>query len=149
MLFNNAQSALCTWGLHMSSVDSISLRWRFPSSVESVVGNPSILRGDSLPEFGKFKLCFFELSVIIFSQVFSNRLWLNPQMWDLRVTGLPWWLIGRVCLQCRRPRFNPWIRKILWRRKWQPTPVFLPGKSHGERSLMVYGPWGHIQSDEA
>ena len=34
-----------------------------------------------------------------------------------------------------RHRFNPWVRKILWRRKWQPTPVFLPGKCHGQRSL--------------
>ena len=40
--------------------------------------------------------------------------------------------------QCRRPRFNPWIRKIPWRRKKQPTPVFLPGKSHGQRGLAGY-----------
>ena len=40
--------------------------------------------------------------------------------------------------QCR----NPWVRKILLRRKWQPTPVFLPRKSHGERSLADYSPWG-------
>ena len=36
-----------------------------------------------------------------------------------------------VCPQCRRPRFNPWVGKIPWRRKWQPTPVFLPGKIPG------------------
>ena len=36
--------------------------------------------------------------------------------------------------------FNPWVRKISWRRKWQPTPVFLPGKSHGQRSLAGYSP---------
>ena len=35
----------------------------------------------------------------------------------------------------RRPRFDPWIGKIPWRRKWQPTAVFLPGESHGQRSL--------------
>ena len=39
-----------------------------------------------------------------------------------------WWL-RRICLQCRRPGFNLWVGKILWRRKWQPTPVFLPGES--------------------
>ena len=39
------------------------------------------------------------------------------------------------------------IRKILWRRKWQPTPVFLPGESHGQRSLVGYSPWGHKESD--
>ena len=43
--------------------------------------------------------------------------------------------------------FNPWIGKIPWRREWQPTPVFLPGKSHGQRSLVGYGPWGLEQSD--
>ena len=37
--------------------------------------------------------------------------------------------------QCRRHRFDPWIRKISWRRNWQPTPVFLPGKCHGQRKL--------------
>ena len=42
--------------------------------------------------------------------------------------------------QCRRHRFNPWVRKILRRRKWQPTPVFLPGKCHGQRSLAGYSP---------
>ena len=38
--------------------------------------------------------------------------------------------------------FDPWIGKVPWRRKWQPTPVFLPGKSHGQRSLAGYSPWG-------
>ena len=47
------------------------------------------------------------------------------------------------CLLCRKCRFNPWVRKIPWRRKWQPTPVFLPGKSHGQRNLAGYSPWGH------
>ena len=42
----------------------------------------------------------------------------------------------------RRPWFDPWVGKISWRRKWQPTPVFLPGKSHGWRSLVGYSPWG-------
>ena len=46
-----------------------------------------------------------------------------------------------VGLRCRRRRFDPWIRKTPWRRKWQPIPVFLPGKSHGQRSLEGYSPW--------
>ena len=45
-------------------------------------------------------------------------------------------------LQCRIPGFNPWVEKIPWRRKWQPTPVLLPEKSHGQRSLRGYSPWG-------
>jgi len=49
---------------------------------------------------------------------------------------------GRVCLQCRRPRFDPWVRKIPWRRKWQSTAVFLPGEFHGQRRLVSYSPWG-------
>ena len=53
------------------------------------------------------------------------------------------------CLQCRRPRFNPWVGKILWRRKWEPTPVPLPGKFHGQRSLVGYSPWGCKESDKA
>jgi len=37
---------------------------------------------------------------------------------------------------------NPWVGKILWRREWQPTPVFLPGEFHGQRSLVGYNSWG-------
>ena len=44
--------------------------------------------------------------------------------------------------QGRRCSFDPWVGKIAWRRKWQPTPVFLPGKFHGQRSLVGYSPWG-------
>ena len=61
---------------------------------------------------------------------------------------LPWWLRRQsVWLQCRRPRFDPWGGKILWRRKWQSTPILLPGKSHGQRSLVGYSPWGRKESD--
>ena len=50
-----------------------------------------------------------------------------------------WW---RVCLQCGRLGFDPWVGMIPWRRKWQPTPVFLSGKFHGWKSLVGYSPWG-------
>ena len=52
----------------------------------------------------------------------------------------------RICLQCRRPRFDPRVGKIPWRRKWQPTPVSLPGKSHGHRNLVDCSPWGRKES---
>ena len=52
-----------------------------------------------------------------------------------------------VCLQCGRPRFDPWVRKIPWRRKWQPTPVRFPGKLHGWRSLVGHSPWSCKESD--
>ena len=62
---------------------------------------------------------------------------------------------NRVCyvaqmvkyLQCWRLRFDPWVWKIPWRRKWQPTPVLSPGKSHGQRSLVGYSPWSCKESD--
>ena len=58
--------------------------------------------------------------------------------------GLPWWLSGIDSTgQYRRCRFDPWVRKIPWSRKWQATLVFLPKKSHGQRSLSDYSPWGH------
>ena len=54
-----------------------------------------------------------------------------------------------IC-QCKRPerrRFQPWVQKIPWRREWLPTPVFLPGESHGQRSLAGYSPRGCKESD--
>ena len=54
-----------------------------------------------------------------------------------------------IC-QCRRHKrhgFDPWVGKILWSRKWQPAPAFLPGESHGQRSLVSYSPWGCKESD--
>ena len=80
---------------------------------------------------------------------------LIPNSWcTLPTFWLPWWLNGwRICVQCRRCRrrgLDPWVGKIPWRRKWQPTPVLLPGKSHGRRSLVGYSPWvGHDWSDLA
>ena len=60
----------------------------------------------------------------------------------------PWWLRwSSIGLQCERPRLNPWVGKISWRRKWQATPVFLPGESHGQRSLTGYSSWGCKELD--
>ena len=58
------------------------------------------------------------------------------------------WL--RIRLQCRglrRHRFNPWVGKMPWRRRWQPTPAFLPGESHGQRSLAGYSLWVRKELD--
>ena len=66
-------------------------------------------------------------------------------------TGLPRWLSGKEsacqCRRHRRPGFDPWIGKIPWRRKWQPTPVFTPGKSNGQRSLVGYSQGNGKESD--
>ena len=55
-----------------------------------------------------------------------------------------------IC-QCRRHKkleFNPWVRNIPWKRKWQPTPIYLPGKSHGQRRLVDYSQWAGSELDK-
>ena len=60
-----------------------------------------------------------------------------------RDLGLPKWLSSKEsACQCRTPGFHPWVKKTPWRKKYQPTPVFLPGKSHRQRSLVGYRSWG-------
>ena len=51
------------------------------------------------------------------------------------------------CQGLKRCQFDPWVRKIPWRRKWQPNPAFLPGKSHRQESLAGYSPWNREESD--
>ena len=66
----------------------------------------------------------------------------------LEYMGLPRWLNGKEsACQHRRHRFNHWVRNMPWRRKGQPAPVFLSGKSQGQGSLAGYSPWGHKESD--
>ena len=66
-----------------------------------------------------------------------------------RSWGLPRELIGKEsACQGRRRGFNPWVWKIPWEREWQPTPVFLPGEPHGQRTLVGYRPCGHKESDK-
>ena len=61
--------------------------------------------------------------------------------------GFPSGLGVKNHLQYRRPRLNPLVAKIPWRREQQLTPVFLPGESHGQRSLVGYSLWGHMELD--
>ena len=61
-----------------------------------------------------------------------------------------WHSAKEFTCQCRRHercKFYPWVRKILWGRKWLPTPVFLPGNSHEQRSLVGYSAWSQKESD--
>ena len=71
----------------------------------------------------------------------------NSSFHEVLCSSLAAKTIKSICLQCGRPGFDPWVGRIPWRRKWQPTPVLLPGKSHGWRSLVGYslGSWrvGH------
>ena len=68
-----------------------------------------------------------------------KRIYCCMLLWWLR-----WW---RICLPCRRPGFDLGFRKIPWRSKWQLTPVFVPGESHGQRSLEGHSPWGCKELD--
>ena len=58
-------------------------------------------------------------------------------------------VVKNLPAQCRRRGLDSWVRKIAWRRKWQPTPVLLPRKSHGWRSLVVYSRWERVRHDWA
>ena len=66
----------------------------------------------------------------------------------MHIAGLSWWFSSEesTC-QCRRLGFNPQVKKIPWRRKWQLTLIFLPGKSHGQRSLVGYSRRSHKELD--
>ena len=89
-----------------------------------------------------------------YTQLLGSSFWnrnlitlLNTQ----KLYGLPRWLGGKEsacqCRRCRRHSFDPWVRKTLWSRKGQSTPVFLPGKFHGQWSLVGYTPKGHSELD--
>ena len=75
----------------------------------------------------------------------------NTFYFHIHIYGFPRWLSGKEsackCKSHRRHRFDPTVWTIFWRRAWQWTPVFLPGKSHGQRSLSGYSPWGRKESD--
>ena len=75
------------------------------------------------------------------SMIRVKKLWLEGHIWSVDKESTCQWRRSRRC------RFDPWVEKIPWRRKWQPTPVFLPGKSQGQRSLAGYGSWDHKESD--
>ena len=92
---------------------------------------------------------FMFLPVSVLSQNWENVLVKQVNISQGRL-GLSCWLqlvenpscSARDCLQCKRFWFNPWDGKVPWRRKWQPAAVFLPGKSHGQRSQADSCPWG-------
>ena len=63
--------------------------------------------------------------------------------WPNILQDISWWLSGKESawnIRNERHGFDPWSRKISWRKAWQPTPVLLPGECHGQRSLVDYSP---------
>ena len=95
----------------------------------------------------RFLIC---LLLLFFSQLFvrSHQTAQNEKEWNYTLTihhrGFPGGANGKEptcqCRRYKRCRFDPWVGKIPWRRAWQSTPVFLPGESHGQRSLVGYSP---------
>ena len=91
------------------------------------------------------------LIVLVYCKIYILK---NTSQWldSSRISPLFHVLIkqsSKVSIKCSIliSPFNPWFGKILWRREWQPTQVFWLGKSHGQRNLLDYSPWGHKQSD--
>ena len=89
------------------------------------------------------------LTVVRFSPGTSYSMADHKHIYPNVITHIEMSQVGGAYQQCRRheTRFHPWVEKIPWRRAWQPTPVFLPGESLGQRSLEGYSPWGCKQSD--
>ena len=106
---------------------------------------------------GQGKPSYIYWNVLVSEERFNSKVFCDHQnSWGdihksfmlIKTSGLPWWLRwSRICLQFRRAGFDPRVMKIPWRREWQATPVFLPGESHRQRSLVGYNPWGCKESD--
>ena len=123
---------------------------------------PEALSPDGLKQFSLCFCCCFPKGINLAG---PPPLWqrhlVKPHRAFSGLGSLPWsfsschsslpsecrWLSGKESTsQCRRRKFNPWWRKIPWGRKWQPTTIFLPGKFHGQSSLVGYGPRGSKES---
>ena len=109
-----------------------------------------------IPSFGNYELSYNKYPVAGFCvDISSQLLWINTKEGIARSYGKKIGLQANTSgkeLTCQwrrqtRPRFDPWVRKIPWRMKWQPFPVFLPGESHGQRSLVGYSKQGLEESD--
>ena len=92
----------------------------------------------SLKELIEFSSLYFFSSYLLSELPFSF-------LQHIFLTGLSWWL--RQNLPGMQETWVWFLRKILWRREWLPTAVFLSGESHGQRSLVGYSPWGHKESE--
>ena len=157
------------WGIHivfLTLFRTVCVPWNV--CVEVPTMNVMVFGGGALQTFlvllcftlGQ-TLCFYKLKVrgnpvssksigASFPVAFSHFVSVCHILVHLTVfqRGFPRWRSGRESpCQCRRCRFDPWVGKIPWRRKWQSIPVFFPGKVHGQRSLVGYGQWGWKEPD--
>ena len=102
-------------------------KWEEMKSYHCSHGDNALVTADLSCKEKKFKLLIVNCDSIL-------------KLWASQVT-----LSGKEpdchCRRYKRLQFNPWVGKIPWRRAWQPTPIFLPGELHGQRSLVGYSPW--------
>ena len=100
-----------------------------------------------------FKVCgkMQFLCCVFFFFFWLIHVCINNRKHRLLNRGFPGGISGKEptcqCRRHKRHRFSPWVGKVPWRRKWQPTPVFLPGESHGQKNLVDYSPYSHTELD--
>ena len=90
-------------------------------------------------------LAIIKHSLISVTRCNSLFFFLHQSIWKMRASLVARTVKNLPAMQI--PGFDPWVGKIPWRREWQPTPVFLPGEFHGQRSLAGHSPWGCQESD--
>ena len=98
-----------------------------------------------LPSDNQLLKDYFPFLIHSFFAILESEIWDTHRRFAVCVCLCLYYMY--ICLQYSRPRFNLWPGKIPWKREWQPTPVFLPRKSLGQRSLAGHSPWGHKESD--
>ena len=131
------------WHIECSTLTASSFRiW---NSSAGILSPPLALFVVMLPKAQLTSHCRMSGSRWVTTPLWLSRS-LKPFLYSSSVyfCGLPWWLrckSKQICLKCRRPKFNLWVRKIPWRREWLPTAVFLPGEFHGQIMLAGYSLW--------
>ena len=130
--------------IHFSGMCGASILWRIPCCGHSAHG--WLPRHHQFPFFRPSKSTQFCSGRPLFSLLWSSPavlMQLNPPAASQVVQ---WQRVHLPVQGIKRHRFKPWVRSFPWTKKWLPTPVFLTGKSHGQRNLAGYSPWCHKES---
>ena len=122
--------------------EELSWSWRAPSVT---LGTPQTVGLSSLPGPSNRNRLTGHMPGFWFNHFQALVLWKVPQGSSLLAHMVK--SLSASAGDIKRHNFNPWVGKIPWRRKLQPIPIFLPGDSHGQRSLAGCHPWGHKESD--
>ena len=109
--------------------------------------NMHMVMSDTRPAPGDLQFLKFHHQKYLFEQIVSQCILIYCALYKVRDSLMAQTVGKASACKCGRPGFDPRVGKIVCRRKWQPTPVLLPGKFHGWRNLIGYNPWGHKESD--